>query len=152
LKNSRICDEGTVLLLYNCLHIIKECQPDIVHVHYAYDTWSWMAAVADRHPLVVSVMGGDVLFEEQNSPTPRGKWLTRQLLQSADLITSKSDYLITVLDKLGGFGAKAVKVVWGVDLNRFQRVDATALRIQLGLLPQHRIILSPKILLPFYNI
>ena len=152
LKKQTLYDAGAADLLYNYLYIIKKCKPDIVHVHYAYDIWSWMAAVADLHPLVVSIMGGDVLFEEQGSPTPRGKWLTQQLLQSADLITSKSDYLITVLDKLGGFGAKAMKVVWGVDLNRFQRVDATALRTQLGLLPQHHVILSPKILQPFYNV
>jgi glycosyltransferase involved in cell wall biosynthesis len=151
LKRSIKHYEDIAYLLYNYLCILKQCKPDIVHVHYAYSIWAWMAAVTS-YPLVVSIMGGDVLFDEQGSPTPRGKWLTRQLLKSADLITSKSDYLITVLDKLGGFGSKAIKVVWGVDLARFQPVDTTALRAQLGLSPQHRIILSPKILQPFYNV
>jgi glycosyltransferase involved in cell wall biosynthesis len=150
-KQSLLPYEGTVYLLYNYLHILKQCKPDIVHVHYAYSTWGWMAAVAS-YPLVVSIMGGDVLFEEQGSPTPRGKWLTLQLLQSANFITSKSDYLISVLNKLGGFGSKAMKVVWGVDLTHFHPLDATELRIQLGLSPQHRVILSPKILRPFYNV
>src|SRR5439155_25238468 len=122
--------EDIAYLLYNYLCILKQCKPDIVHIHYAYSIWAWMAAVTS-YPLVVSIMGGDVLFDEQGSPTLRGKWLTQQLLKSADLITSKSDYLITVLNTLGGFGSKAIKVVWGVDLARFQHVDTTALRAQL---------------------
>lgn len=142
----------TIYLLLNFIHILKQHQPDIVHVHFAYSIWGWMAAVANRHPLVVSVMGGDILFDEQGSPTPRGKWLTLQLLKRADLITSKSDYLTSVLERLGGFHTKTIKVVWGVDLHRFQRVDATELRTTLGFDAKHRVILSPKILQPFYNV
>jgi glycosyltransferase involved in cell wall biosynthesis len=111
-----------------------------------------MAAVADRHPLVVSVMGGDILFDEQGSPTPSGRRLTLRLLESADLITSKSDFLIGVLDRLGGFAAKAVKVVWGVDLKHFRRVDTWRLRAALGLGREDRVILSPRILQRFYNV
>ena len=151
LKQSIIHYEGIAYLLYNYLQILKQCKPDVVHIHYAYSIWAWMAAVTS-YPVVVSIMGGDVLFDEQGSPTPRGKWLTLQLLENADLVTSKSDYLIAVLDRLGGFGSKAIKVVWGVDLARFHHVDTTALRAQLGLSPQHRVILSPKILQPFYNV
>jgi glycosyltransferase involved in cell wall biosynthesis len=100
----------------------------------------------------VSVMGGDVLFDEQGRPTPSGRRLTLRLLESADLITSKSDFLIRVLDRLGGFGAKAVKVVWGVDLKHFRRVDAGGLRTALGLGREDRVILSPRILQRFYNV
>jgi len=139
-------------LLLDFLSILKQCQPDIVHVHYAYSGWAWMAVVAARHPLVVSIMGGDVLFEEQGSPTPRGRWLTRELLRAADLITSKSTFLIGVLDGLGGFGAKAIRVVWGGDLKRFRKVDADALRASLGLSRDQPVILSPKILRPLYNV
>ena len=132
--------------------LIRRCRPDVVHVHFAYSPLAWMATVADGHPLVVSVMGGDVLFDEQGSPTPSGRRLTLRLLESADLITSKSDFLIGVLQRLGGFGAKAIKVVWGVDLKQFRRVDAGGLRAALGLGPEDRVILSPRILQRFYNI
>ncbi len=142
----------TVSLFYSHWRMLKQYKPDIIHVHYAYSVLAWLAAVADRHPLVVSVMGGDVLFDEQGSPTPRGKWLTLQLLNRADLITSKSDYLTSVLERLGGFGTKTVKVMWGIDRTHFRLVDATALRARLGLAPHHRVILSPKILQPFYHI
>jgi len=139
-------------LLLSVPGLIRRCRPDVVHVHFAYSPLAWMAAVADRYPLVVSVMGGDVLFDEQGRPTPSGRGLTLRLLESADLITSKSDFLIGVLDRLGGFGAKAVKVVWGVDLKHFRRVDAGGLRAALGLGREDRVILSPRILQRFYNV
>jgi glycosyltransferase involved in cell wall biosynthesis len=139
-------------LLLSVPKLIRECRPDVIHVHFAYSPFAWMAMVADRHPLVVSVMGGDILFEEQGSPTASGRRLTRRLLESADLITSKSAFLIDVLDRLGGFGAKAMKVVWGVDLKHFRRVDAGRLRTTLGLRREDRVILSPRILQRFYNV
>ena len=139
-------------LLSSVPGLIRRCRPDVIHVHFAYSPLAWMAVVADRHPLVVSVMGGDVLFDEQGIPTPSGRRLTLRLLESADLITSKSDFLIGVLDRLGGFGAKAVKVVWGVDLKHFRRVDAGGLRAALGLAREDRVILSPRILQRFYNV
>jgi glycosyltransferase involved in cell wall biosynthesis len=139
-------------LLLSVPGLIRRCRPDVVHVHFAYSPLAWMAAAANRHPLVVSVMGGDILFDEQGSPTPSGRRLTLQLLESADLITAKSDFLIGVLDRLGGFGAKTVKVVWGVDLKHFRRVDAGGLRTALGLGREDRVILSPRILQRFYNV
>jgi glycosyltransferase involved in cell wall biosynthesis len=139
-------------LLLSFPELVRQCRPDVVHVHYAYSVWAWMATVANHHPLVVSVMGGDILFDEQGSPTPRGRRLTLQLLESADLITSKSEYLIETLDRLGDFGSKAMKVVWGVDLRRFRRVPADGLRATLGLAERDLVILSPKILQRFYNV
>ena len=142
----------TISLLLSYIRCIRRCRADIVHVHFAQGLGSWTAAVVDLHPLVVSVMGGDILFEERGNSTPRGRWLTRQLLLSADLVTVKSYYLMSVLDKLDGHGAKAIKVVWGVDQSRFQRVDASAFRRKLGIPPDAPVILSPKILKPFYNV
>jgi glycosyltransferase involved in cell wall biosynthesis len=139
-------------VVLNVARLIRRCRPDIVHVHYAYNLSAWLAMLAEHHPLVVSVMGGDVLFDEQGSPTPSGRRLTLRLLESADLITSKSDFLVQVLDRLGGFGSKAIKVVWGVDLKRFRRVDAGGLRATLGFGPEDRVILSPRILQRFYNV
>ena len=131
---------------------IKKLQPDFVHVHYAKNVPAWLATVADRHPMVVSVMGGDVLFGERGPTTALSRWLTLQVLESADLITAKSSYLIAAVDRLGGFGHKTIRVVWGVDLERFRRRDPSALRRKLLLPETARVILSPKILRPFYNI
>src|SRR4029077_3690488 len=123
-----------------------------VHVHFAYSYDGWLAGLLGCRPLVVTVMGGDVLFEEQGEPTPTGKWLTLELLRRADYITSKSNYLTEVLDRIGGFGDKAERIVWGVSLPRFRRVDSSELRHSLGLTPHQRVILSPKILRPLYRV
>src|SRR5467141_2319565 len=40
---------------------------------------------------------------------------------------------IEVLDRLGGFGRKAERIVWGVAVTKFRRVDAAELRWSLGL-------------------
>src|SRR5438067_2588563 len=128
------------------VRLLLRCRPDIVHVHYAYSLYGWAAGLLGCRPLAVTVMGGDVLFEEQGSPTSLGKWLTLELLRKADYITSKSNYLTQVLDRLGGFGAKTERIVWGVRVSQFSRVDATELRASLGLGEACRIIFSPKIL------
>jgi len=134
------------------LSLLRKCEPDIVHVHFAYSYYGWLAGLAGCRPLVVTVMGGDILFEEQGNPTPTGKWLTLELLRRADYITSKSDYLTSVLDRLGKLAAKAERIVWGIPLSKFRRTDAAALRSSLGLRSSQRVVLSPKILQPLYQV
>ena len=134
------------------ISLLRRCRPDVVHVHFAYSYYGWLAGVLGCRPLVVTVMGGDVLFEEQGNPTAGGKWATLELLRKADYITSKSHYLTEVLDRLGGFGGKAERIVWGVSLRRFHRVEASALRASFGLAADRRIILSAKILQPLYRV
>ena len=134
------------------LTLLQHCRPDVVHVHFAYSYYGWLAAMVGCRPLAVTVMGGDVLFDEQGEPTPQGRWLTLYLLRQADYITAKSDYLISVLNRLGGFGRKAERIVWGIPLRQFRRVDPAALRSRLCIAPSRRIVLSPKILQPFYRI
>lgn len=134
------------------IRLVRQCRPDVVHVHFAYSYYGWLAGLLGCRPLVVTVMGGDVLFEEQGSPTPTGKWLTLELLRKADYITSKSNYLTEVLDRLGGFRNKTERIIWGVPLSRFHRVDASALRRRLGLAAGQRVIFSPKILQPLYRV
>ena len=134
------------------LDYLRRYRPDIVHVHYAYSYYGWIAGVLGCSPLVVTVMGGDVLFDEQGSPTPQGRWLTLNLLKRADYITSKSNYLSEVLERLAGLGDKAERICWGVPLNRFQRVDVSSLRAQLGIDGNRRVILSPRIFQPMYRI
>lgn len=141
-----------VRLFLDFRRLIKATNADVFHVHYAYSTWGWLAGALGVRPLVVSVMGGDVLFKEQGTPTPRGIALTKRLLAAADRITAKSDFLIGVLDELGGYRSKSMRVIWGVDPEQFSPLDASALRNEYRIPANARIILSPKILNPFYNI
>jgi glycosyltransferase involved in cell wall biosynthesis len=134
------------------LKFLRATRPDIVHVHYAYAYYAWLAGLIGCRPLVVTVMGGDVLFEEQGEPTAQGRWLTIQLLKSADYITSKSNYLTAALDRLGGLGHKAERIFWGIPVSKVRRRDAASLRASLALTPQHCVILSPRILQPLYQV
>jgi len=146
----RAVDDAWRLAVF--LSILRQCRPDIVHVHFAYSYYGWLAGVVGCRPLVVTVMGGDVLFAEQGNPTPVGKWLTLELLRKADYITSKSNYLTAVLDEMGDFSGKTERIVWGVSLRQFQRVDASGLRASLGLQSERRVVFSPKILRPLYRV
>lgn len=127
---------------------LDEARPDIVHVHYAHRIPAWMIGWIGPRPLVVSLMGGDLLFDERGDHSPRRRALTWHLLQRADLITVKSDHM---LPRLGSLARKASRVSWGIDRAAFRRVDATVLRRDLGLAERDRVILSHRCLTPLYN-
>lgn len=128
---------------------LEEARPDVVHVHYAHRIPAWMTGWIGPRPLVVSLMGGDLLFDERGDRSARRRALTWHLLKRADLITVKSDQM---LPRLGSLARKATRVSWGIDRGAFRRVDASALRRALGLDERDRVILSHRCLTPLYNI
>lgn len=131
---------------------LRAAPGDIVHVHYACSLGAWLfAASGDRRPLVVSVMGGDILFDEQGNPSRPARWLIRQVLRRADLVTAKSDYLAARLLDLGVAGDRIEKVLWGVDTDIFRPGDSLRSKADLGLPEAAPVIFSPRILTPFYR-
>jgi glycosyltransferase involved in cell wall biosynthesis len=137
------------------LRDIWSFQPDVLHVHYAGNKLGTMATLSGVHPLVVTVMGGDVQPEQHAGGLPRlERRATRRLLQEADLILAKSDALRPEIARVGPFEAKTETVRWGVDpeLFRARPDEASALRARLGLRADDRVILSPRLLRPLYNI
>ena len=134
---------------------LRSFRPDLLHVHYAGGKLGTMASLSGIRPMVVTVMGGDVQPEQHPNGLP---WLerraTRRILAEADLILAKSDRLRTEMATLGDFRDKVETVRWGVDAAVFHRQPgaARALRDRLGLPAGARIILSPRILRPLYNI
>jgi glycosyltransferase involved in cell wall biosynthesis len=134
---------------------IRSFAPDLLHVHYAGGKLGTMASLSGIRPLVVTVMGGDVQPEQHSGGLPLlERRATRRLLQEADLILAKSDRLRTEMAALGDFGDKTETIRWGVDPAMFQpRPEAArALRSRLQLPPEARVILSPRILRPLYNV
>jgi glycosyltransferase involved in cell wall biosynthesis len=133
---------------------VKSFAPDVLHLHYAGGKLGTMATLTDCHPFVVTVMGGDVLPEQH----PGGmSWLerraTRRVLQVADLILVKSDALRAAVAAFGP-ESPVETVRWGIDPAVFHRdADAAAaLRRRLELDPGDRIVVSPRILAPLYNV
>jgi glycosyltransferase involved in cell wall biosynthesis len=60
--------------------------------------------------------------------------------------------LTETVDRLAGVGGKTERIVWGIPVTKFARMDPSALRGSLGLGAERRVILSPKILRPLYRI
>jgi len=134
---------------------VRSFTPDVLHLHYAGGKLGTMASLTDIHPFVVTVMGGDVLPEQH----PGGmSWLerraTKRVLQAADLILVKSDALRVAVAALGAAEMRVETVRWGVDPAVFHHDSdaAAALRQRLGLDSRDRILVSPRILAPLYNV
>ena len=146
-------ETATAAYMFECFRLLRDCPGDVVHIHYAcsLSAWIWLI-MASNKPLVVSIMGGDVLFDEQGDLPRTAQWMTRQVLLRADAITAKSDYLARALTTMGIPGNKIETVIWGVDPEHFKPRETKSLRKELGLSSSHRIIFSPRILRSFYNI
>jgi glycosyltransferase involved in cell wall biosynthesis len=137
------------------LRDIRSFRPDVLHVHYAGNKLSTMALLSGVHPLVVTVMGGDVQPEQHLGGLARlERRATRRLLEEADLILAKSEALRPQIAAFGPFEPKIETVRWGVDPAVFQPrpVEAEALRRRLGLRDDDRVVFSPRLLRPLYNI
>jgi len=134
------------------LQAIKDFKPDVLHAHYAGRLAS-VASLSGLRPFVLTVMGGDVLFDQHEHPTVVDRWATRRLLDRADLILTKSEHLGNLVRQMGNFDEKTHTVVWGVDLGSFPGPGSKAqARHDLGLPLKNRVVLSPRILRPLYNI
>lgn len=134
---------------------IRSFEPDLLHVHYAGGKLGTLAAFSGVRPLVVTVMGGDVQPEQHlEGHAPLERRATRRLLEQADLLLAKSEALLRELGNFGDFGAKTEVVRWGIDVARFRR-DPTAgraWRARLSLQREDRVVLSPRLLRPLYNV
>ncbi|MBX7186012.1 MAG: glycosyltransferase family 4 protein [Vicinamibacteria bacterium] len=134
---------------------IRSFEPDLLHLHYAGGRLGTLAHLSAVHPLVVSVIGGDVLPEQHEGGLPEAeRRATGIILEDADLILAKSDHLKSRVLEMGPFASKTEVVRWGIDASIFRRDDAgrARLRARFGCADSDRIILSPRGLQPLYNI
>lgn len=132
------------------LHLaLQKVQPDIVHVHYA-QTGLMIFQLMRIHPLVVTVMGGDILSDQGYHGL--SAFFVRTLLKNADCITSKSDFMDSTLNKMGICKDKLKRITWGVDLTRFSPVqDVSALRARWLIPSADLVLFDSRLARPFYN-
>jgi glycosyltransferase involved in cell wall biosynthesis len=128
---------------------INRIQPDLIHVYYAYqqaDTF-----VLERFkPLLITVMGGDILTEQ--SFNGMRAWLIKRMLDNADIITSKTFFLDTALNRIGNYSSKIRRVTWGVDTKKFYPgLNISFLRNRWNIQPEDMVFFCPRICQPFYN-
>jgi len=132
---------------------VKSVDADIYHAHYAAELTTWAVWLLRKRPLVVTVMGGDVLFDEQGSLGPIGRWLTKRAVLAADVVTVKSPMLGDVVAGWGVPRDRILDIVWGVDARIFA-ADADAAdrrRAEWGVGVDDKILFSPRMLKPLYN-
>ncbi len=90
-------------------------RPDLVHAHYV-SGYGTLAALADRHPLILSVWGSDVY--EFPATSPLHAWLVRRNLGKAELVLSTSEVMAR---HAGRYTARPIEVTpFGIDLERFR--------------------------------
>ena len=137
------------------LREVRDFRPDLLHVHYAGGRLGTMATLSGVRPMVVTVMGGDVQPEQHLGGYPRlERRATLRLLRQADLLLSKSEALRAEIARYGDFADRTEVVRWGIDVRRFERDPRAGLELRerLGLPGGARVVLSPRLLRPLYNV
>ncbi|MGL1863438.1 MAG: glycosyltransferase [Pseudodesulfovibrio sp.] len=124
-------------------------KPDLILTHYAQGLWAWMSPLAGA-PVVVSVMGGDILFDEQGSPSTLEKNATLEVLKQAGLLICKSPYLAQEAARLVP-EAKSIVCGWGTDDTAFYPGNTSLLQ-RYNLTQDDTLVFSPRGLESLYNI
>jgi len=138
-------------VLMQARRIVRQENPDVLHGHFVHQ-YGWLAALAGRHPLVMTAWGTDILNLPEASRLKIGKYLTQYALKKADLLTGTSEHLKREMVRLGARADRVHVIFWGVDIDRFRTdVDSTALRKILGITPEQIVILSNRNHSELYN-
>jgi glycosyltransferase involved in cell wall biosynthesis len=133
--------------------LLREEKIDVLHSHFV-GVNAWYAALSRFHPTVITVMGGDILGEDwKPGPDIRERCLTPFALRNADLITCWSNKLIPVVRRFTRPQVPIEVIHGGVELERFFPGSRPQyLRERLGLPETARLILSPRLMMPLYNL
>lgn len=133
--------------------LLRNEKIDVLHSHFV-GVNAWYGALSRFHPAVITVMGGDILGEDwQPGPDIRERWLTPYALRNADLITCWSNSLVPVVRRYSGPQMPIEVVHGGIELERFSKGPRPEyLLAQLNLPDTARVILSPRLMRPLYNL
>lgn len=137
-------------LLYGAL---KEFKPNLIHIHFAGGPYAAYAVVFSDVPVVISIMGGDVLYQEQPHPTWSSVILSKLIIRAANGITTKSKALAEVVKRYASKEVPIIPINWGVDLNVFKpQIDTSTLRGKCGFKSEDFVFFCPRKIEPIYNI
>jgi glycosyltransferase involved in cell wall biosynthesis len=142
---------GRLLSAVRLIRALNRIKPDLVHLHYLRGL-AWGLVLHCPYPSVMTPWGSDVLAEQGAFREWYSKGLTSRLLRRADLITTHSAYMETMVKRLLQDIRSVVRVGWGVDLQRFRPgIDTSMLRQQMKIRIDQSIIFSPRLLQPMYR-
>ncbi len=132
--------------------VLAEVSPSLLHIHFGAGPYAAWAVIFAKCPYMISLMGAEVLPEEQPHPTFASKWITQTLLRYAGLLTAKSDFLATRALTKNYCRTKPVVLRWGVDAELFHAsTEETNLRVRYGIEPSDFVVFSPRSMEPLYN-
>ena len=133
--------------------LLRDEKIDVVHSHFV-GVNAWYGALSKFHPTVITVMGGDILGEDwKPGPDIRERWLTPYSLRNADLITCWSNNLVPIVRRFSGEQVPIEVVHGGVELERFFPGPRPQYLLErLNLPDTARVILSPRLMRPLYNL
>ncbi|HBP23437.1 MAG TPA: hypothetical protein DEA08_37375 [Planctomycetes bacterium] len=127
---------------------LRRFRPDVIHVHYLSQLDALALQGVRRVPIVVTVMGADVLAEQVPRPLPLDL-AVRRILRRAAAVTAKSRFLAQACRDLGA--RNVLHLPWGIDTARFQPAAREEAQRALGLDPARRWLVSCRALQPLYN-
>jgi len=133
--------------------LLREEKIEVLHSHFV-GVNAWYGALSRFHPTVITVMGGDILGEDwKPGPDIRERCLTPFALRNADLITCWSNKLIPVVRRFTRPQVPIEVIHGGVELERFSPGPRPHYLLErLGLPQTARVILSPRLMKPLYNL
>lgn len=131
---------------------LAEVEPDLVYVHYVGGPKAWLAFLHGRAPLLLSAMGDDVL-DNPKAPKQRWEWaVSRLMMRDATLVTAKTEMIGKRAVAMGADAARVHTIVWGVDTRFCRPTPKDEARQAMGLPRGKPLVLSPRSLMPQYNI
>ncbi len=139
--------------------IIDDFRPDVLHAIFLYQR-GWSAALANFHPLVITLLGSDIFLPEKHYRSPmhllRDKALNQGALQQADLVTAVNANLQREAQTLAGKNLPIDIISIGTDPDVFHPNPdphkLAELRQRLNLADPNFVVLSPRQVAPIYNI
>jgi len=136
---------------------IAEIKPDIIHGHYLTSYGAIAGRLRCNTPTILSAWGSDVLVA-LGKRGPYGAFLRRIVrpsLNKAESITAESTIVGDALRKVLHVPQSKIEVFpWGVDLSTFYptKVCATDWTTLLSIPEGFRLVISPRMMFPVYNI
>lgn len=131
------------------IRLLHRWRPDVLLIHFASLPFNWLLPLVWFKPFVVTLAGADILFHQRPDLSPRRRRATLDLLDIADGIISRSDYMLAPYPALQ---AKAMVSPWGVDLDRFSNGRAATrgplTRPALDVGARAPILVSPRRVVP----
>jgi glycosyltransferase involved in cell wall biosynthesis len=139
--------------LRRLLGFLRRERIDVLHCHFL-GVNAWYAALSRFHPLVITVMGGDVCGPDwKPQGSLRERLLTPLALRRADLITCWSNQLTEVVRPFSAPGTPIEVIHGGVDLKRFSPGPKPQyLQERWGIPAGAKVVLSPRLMRPLYNL